>query len=103
MRYPVQNLGQLPPTCPSIPSAPDLNCQKTPNGGVLCSDGTYFPPGCTKLPPITTPGVTTYVRSPGSVQLKTPPPFDLGQETGKEFPYVPVGVAVAGILFAIFF
>lgn len=109
MRYPIKNLGQVappaapPPTCPAVPSDPNLNCQKTPNGGVLCSDGTYFPPGCVTLPAITTPGVTGYTRSPGSAKLSTPPPFSLAEETGEGFPYLPVGVAVAGIIFAVVF
>lgn len=107
MRYRVVNLGQvqqnLPPTCPAIPQVPGLNCQRAPNGGVICSDGTYFPPGCTNIPPITTPGVTTYVRNNGSVSLAKPPPFDLGQETGTEFPWLLVGIAAAGAVIAIVF
>ena len=27
-------------------------CEKTPEGGTLCSDGTYHPPGCPTLPPV---------------------------------------------------
>jgi hypothetical protein len=102
-RYPVSNLGQARPACPAVPKSSTLNCQRTPEGGVLCSDGTYFPPGCTNLPPITTPGVAPYVRSPGTISLVAPPPYDLAQETGEGFPYIPVGIAVAGIIFAVVF
>jgi hypothetical protein len=27
-------------------------CETTPEGGTLCSDGTYHPPGCPTLPPV---------------------------------------------------
>jgi hypothetical protein len=27
-------------------------CETTPEGGTLCSDGTYHPPGCPNLPPV---------------------------------------------------
>jgi hypothetical protein len=27
-------------------------CEKTSEGGTVCSDGTYHPPGCPTLPPI---------------------------------------------------
>lgn len=103
LRYRVANLGQAAvlPACPEVPSSKGLNCQKTPEGGTLCSDGTYFPPNCAKVPPITTPGVTTYVRSGGSVTLATPPPFNLGQETGTEFPWLLVGVSLAGLVVAL--
>ncbi len=102
MRYPVMNLGASA-ACPEIPKTPGLNCQRTPEGGVICSDGTYFPPGCSNTPPITSQGVATYVRTPGSISLATPPPYDLGQETGEGFPYIPVAIAAAGILFAVIF
>jgi len=105
MRYPIKNLGQtkIPQTCPAVPKDPNLNCQRTPDGGVICSDGTYFPPGCTTLPMITTPGVTGYDRSRGSATFQPPPPFSLGEQTGEGFPYLPVGIAVAGIIFAVVF
>lgn len=102
LRYRVANLGQTAaPACPAVPDVKGLNCQRTPEGGVLCSDGTYFPPGCANVPPITTPGVTTYDRSGGVVKLATPPPFNLGQETGTEFPWLLVGVSLAGLVVAL--
>jgi hypothetical protein len=27
-------------------------CETTPEGGTLCSDGTYHPPGCPTQPPV---------------------------------------------------
>lgn len=27
-------------------------CENTPEGGTVCSDGTYHPPGCPTLPPV---------------------------------------------------
>jgi len=29
-----------------------VTCEKTPEGGTVCSDGTYHPPGCPTLPPV---------------------------------------------------
>lgn len=101
LRYRVANLGAPPALCPDLPQREDLNCQRTPNGGVLCSDGTYFPPECSNIPKITTPGVTPYDRSSGVVRLSTPPPFSLGEETGTEFPWLLVGVSVAGLVVAL--
>lgn len=104
LRYRVVNLGQAvvpppapKPACPEIATSAGLNCQKTPEGGVLCSDKTYYPPGCAS-PPITTPGVTTYVREDNQIKLATPPPFDLGQDTGKSFPWLLVAIPVAGLV-----
>ncbi len=97
LRYRVANLGQAP-LCPEIPAAKDLNCQLTPDGGVLCSDGSYFPAGCPNVPAITTPGVTPYTRSGGQVRLATPLPFSLGKETGTEFPWILVGISLAGLV-----
>ncbi len=102
MRYPVANLGQTKAFCPA-PPAPNVNCQRTPEGGILCSDGTYYPPACAAAFPVNNPNIAPYVRSPGAVQLATPPPYSLAQETGEGFPYLPVGIAVAGILIAIIF
>lgn len=105
MRYPIVNLGQtnsLPLTCSAIPTTPGLNCQRTPEGGVICSDGSYFPPGC-PTPKITTPGVATYDRSNGLVRSVVPPPFNLTQETGTQFPWLAVGIAAAGIVGAVVF
>lgn len=107
LRYRVVNLGQAvppksppKPACPEISSSPDLNCQGTPEGGVLCSDKTYYPPGCAS-PPITTRGVTTYVREDGQIKLATPPPFDLVEDTGNKFPWLLVAIPVAGLLITV--
>jgi hypothetical protein len=100
LRYRVVNLGQAA-ICPEPPTAKDLNCQQTPDGGVLCSDGTYFPPGCPSAPPVTIPGVTPYTRENGELKLSTPAPHSLGEETGTEFPWLLVGVSVAGLVVAL--
>ncbi len=102
MRYPVANLGQTKPFCPPPPSS-GINCQRTPEGGILCSDGTYYPPACAASFAVSNPNIAPYTRSPGSIALATPPPYSLAQETGEGFPYLPVGIAVAGILIAILF
>lgn len=103
MRYRIVNLGQVkPPPCPEVPEAEGLNCQRTPEGGVLCSDGSYYPPGCPS-PKITTPGTTTYVREAGQVKLATPPSYSLARDTGTEFPWLLVGIAAAGIVVAVVF
>lgn len=100
MRYPVLNLGQVaaPMSCPPVSTDPKLNCQGTPDGGVICSDGTYFSPGCPQKPAVTSPGVTTYTKENGQTKLQTPPPFDLGQETGTQFPWLAVAIAAGGIV-----
>src|SRR5438093_8717841 len=54
-----------------------VECQKTPEGGTVCSDGTYHPPGCPN-----TPGAQGTVES-------------------SKFPIVPVAigaVAIAGLV-----
>lgn len=104
MRYPVANLGQsaTPTFCPPVPPS-SVNCQRTPEGGILCSDGTYYPPACAAAFTVRTPGVTPYVRSQGQLALTTPAPYNLAQETGEGFPYIPVAIAVAGIVLAIVF
>lgn len=100
LRYRVVNLGQAvapKSACPEVAASADLNCQKTPEGGVLCSDRTYYPPGCAS-PPITTPGVTTYVREDNQIKLATPLPFDLGEDTGTKFPWILVAIPVVGLV-----
>lgn len=57
--------GQPPPA--------GLNCQATQDGGMICSDGTPFPPGCPKMPNANYPGVAQY-RQEGNLLYPIPPP-----------------------------
>lgn len=59
------------------PVPPGYNCQATQEGGVICSDGTGFPPGCPKCPAPNYPGVAEK-RVVGSQIIDVPPPWPEG-------------------------
>lgn len=109
MRYPVMNLGQqvapaarqrLP--CPPLPAPdPKLNCVFTRDGGVICSDGTYYPPYCS-APPVAQ-GKADYVQQGPFLFPQPPPEHSLTTEVGGVFPWLAVGIAAAGGLAAAIF
>jgi len=59
------------------PVPPGYNCQATQEGGVICSDGTGFPPGCPKCPAPNYPGVADK-RVVGNMIVDVPPPWPAG-------------------------
>lgn len=68
-----QNLA-CPLTAPALD--PSLNCMRDARGNAVCSDGTYYPPGCPHTPPDSyfTPGVTPDYVANGIIQGQVPPP-----------------------------
>lgn len=108
MRYPVVNmLGQAPrparPVCPPVQDAdPQLNCARTKEGGVLCSDGKYYPPGCPS-PKVEEGAAAEYERQGGWLVPVTPPARSLTADVGGTFPYIPVAILVAGGVAAVIF
>lgn len=111
--YPVVNLlGQVakaPPApdpfspsgrqhlpCPEIRTDdPTLNCVETQDGGVICSDGTYFPPDCPK-PKYTEGEFATYQSNQGFMFPVPPKASSLTTEVGGSFPIIPLAIALAG-------
>ena len=98
IRYAVVNLGQVQPrargpACPTVVEGdPKLNCALTRDGGVLCSDGRYYPPGCPS-PKVT--AEADYQKQGGALVPVTPPEFSLTKEVGEGFPYVALAIAGA--------
>jgi hypothetical protein len=99
-RFPILNLGQAKPSCPAVRTPEGLNCQQTPEGGILCSDESYYPVGC-PAPAVTLTGVAAYVMEAGQVKLVAPPPANLGQETGTQFPWLLVAIPVVGVVISV--
>lgn len=113
MRYPVKNLlGQPLQTtpftqaqrqhlpCPPLPSSPK-NCAQTSDGGIICDDGTYYPPGC-NAPAPTEPGLAPYVQSNGFL-FPQPPKHSLTEQTGEAFPILPLVIAGVSLVSTIIF
>lgn len=70
-------LGQY--ACPLTAPAsfpPDLNCQRDARGNAVCSDGTYYPPGCPHTPPdqYFSPGIAPDAVTNGVIQAVPPAP-----------------------------
>lgn len=41
-----------------------VTCENTPEGGTVCSDGTYHPPGCPTLPPVRAEEASSGIATP---------------------------------------
>lgn len=116
-------------TCPigAVPLDPTLNCQRDARGNTVCSNGMYFPPGCPKTPPdiYFSPGIAPDEVHGTILEAKVPPargtpgaPPLVGDEAaaaaattaGQQLlnpgtnvlPYAAGGLAVVGLLYAIF-
>lgn len=83
-------------------ATPGLSCIATRDGGVICSDGTYFPPGC-PAPELTEAGYAPYEQKQGFLFPEPPPERSLTEEVGSSMPILPVVIAVAGLVGAIIF
>lgn len=58
---------------PTFVNPQGVNCQKTADGGAICSNSVGYAPGCPKTPPINVPGVAgTFTQ--GSIIYPKPPP-----------------------------
>lgn len=118
MRYPVLNfLGQSPPppplvpiptqaqrqglTCPAVPKDdPTLVCVQTRDGGVICSNNAYFPPGC-PTPPYEEGEYATYTANQGFLYPTPPKARSLTVEVGSAFPVAALAIAAAGYVISI--
>jgi hypothetical protein len=76
---------------------------RTREGGVICSDGIFYPKGC-PAPEITEEGIALYDQSSGR-RIPIPPPVraSLEKEVGPGFPWIAVAIAAAGGIAAILF
>jgi len=83
------------------PVPPGYNCQATQEGGVICSDGTGFPPGCPKCPTTNYPGVAEK-KVVGSQIIDVPPPWPSAGGDVAGIPVVPLAIG-AGVLALILF
>lgn len=95
-------LGQ---TCPvSTPASwpADLNCQRDARGNAVCSNGMYFPPGCSHTPPeeYFSPGIAPDEVRDGALQAKIPGPKS-GGIMGPGAPSVGTIAAGVGVLGAV--
>lgn len=121
LSYPVRNLlGQVAPApapmpdplsaagrqhlpCPPVKTDdPTLNCVQTHDGGVICSDGTYFPPGC-PMPKFQEGEFATYRADQGFLFPVPPKASSLTAEVGSKFPVIPLVIALAGYVISIAF
>lgn len=99
---PFSQAGRQRLPCPAVRSDdPSLVCVQTRDGGVICSDGVYFPPGCA-MPPYQEGEFATYTASQGFLFPVPPKASSLTAEVGGAFPVVPFVIALAGYAVSIF-
>lgn len=105
--YPVLNLGQDQAPAQRRQPDPGVCCQATPDGGVVCSDGIIYVPGCPKAPEPNVPGtaqvqngipVLPTAESCGAAAAQGIPPASTAPaaETKAAFPILPVLGGVLG-------
>jgi hypothetical protein len=98
---PMSPAGRQHLPCPPVRTDdPTLNCVETRDGGVICSDGTYFPPGC-PMPPYQEGEFATYSVRQGFLFPVPPKASSLTSEVGSTFPIIPLVIALAGYAIAI--
>lgn len=99
---PAYGMGQL-----TIP--PGVNCQRTREGGMICSDGTGFPPNCTQCPGPNYPGTAAKAERINPVtgileliDVPPPPATGGGAAAGGQIGGIPlVPLAIGGGLLAL--
>lgn len=98
---PMSPSGRQHLPCPPIrTNDPTLNCVQTHDGGVICSDGAYFPPGC-PMPKYQEGEFATYRANQGFLFPVPPKASSLTVEVGSAFPVIPLAIALAGYVISI--
>lgn len=98
---PMSPAGRQHLPCPPVRTDdPTLNCVQTRDGGVICSDGSYFPPGC-PMPRYEEGEFATYSANQGFVFPVPPKASSLTAEVGSSFPVIPLIIALAGYVISI--
>jgi hypothetical protein len=98
---PLSPAGRQHLPCPPVRTDdPTLNCVQTRDGGVLCSDGAYFPPGC-PMPKYSEGEYATYKASQGFLFPVPPKASSLTAQVGSSFPIIPLLVALTGYVISI--
>lgn len=87
--------------CPPVAGVdPNRTCVQTRDGGVICSDNVYYPPGC-PMPPYQEGEFATYRADQGFLFPVPPKPASLTAEVGSSFPIIAFVIALAGYVVSI--
>jgi hypothetical protein len=99
---PFSQAGRQRLPCPPVRTDdPTLVCVQTRDGGVICSDGAYFPAGCA-MPKYEEGEFATYTANQGFLFPVPPKAASLTAEVGGSFPIIPFAIALAGYAVSIF-
>lgn len=98
---PFSPAGRQRLTCPPVKGVdPNRTCVQTQDGGVICSDNSYYPAGC-EMPPYEEGEFAAYKADQGFYYPVPPKPASLTAEVGGSFPVVALMIALAGYVVSI--